>query len=204
MASITSSDYRRPYDYPFPPIDSYNRSPSATSSRVSDDMPQRYDNYQPSARTILPAFNDTPSHYSYPQHDTLRHEPNSPRLSTGNSSHSSPGPASHLRPLSNYEAVPYDGRARSSSTSPYAFPPVTSSPGRPGQISLPPPAQLLQPNGLLSLSEAQSSMRNVSDSSGPGPCRVELAPLRPLQRDHPYRRHPADDKALRMLGPRTT
>ncbi|OCH91692.1 hypothetical protein OBBRIDRAFT_792039 [Obba rivulosa] len=34
-----------------------------------------------------------------------------------------------------------------------------------------------------------------------GQCRVDLAPLRSLARNHPYRRCPADDRALRLLGP---
>jgi Gti1/Pac2 family transcription factor len=35
-----------------------------------------------------------------------------------------------------------------------------------------------------------------------GPTRVDLAPLHALQRSHPYRRDPVDDRALRLLGPR--
>jgi hypothetical protein len=37
-----------------------------------------------------------------------------------------------------------------------------------------------------------------------GPSRVDLAPLHALQRNHPYRRDPVDDRALRMLGPRSS
>lgn len=36
---------------------------------------------------------------------------------------------------------------------------------------------------------------------GEGPSRVKLAPLHSL-RNHPYRRDPVDDKALRLLRPR--
>lgn len=36
---------------------------------------------------------------------------------------------------------------------------------------------------------------------GGGAQRVALAPLHSLQRNHPYRRNPVDDRQLRMLGP---
>jgi hypothetical protein len=51
--------------------------------------------------------------------------------------------------------------------------------------------------------------QSVDESAGPegeidpgeGPSRVKLAPLHSL-RNHPYRRDPVDDKALRLLRPR--
>ncbi|KAF8893452.1 Gti1/Pac2 family-domain-containing protein [Infundibulicybe gibba] len=39
--------------------------------------------------------------------------------------------------------------------------------------------------------------------SSSGPCR-DLAPLNTLARPHPYRRDPVDDRALRLLGPRSS
>ena len=40
----------------------------------------------------------------------------------------------------------------------------------------------------------------TSPGAAAGPRRA-LAPLHQLQRNHPYRRFPMDDRALRMLGP---
>jgi hypothetical protein len=45
---------------------------------------------------------------------------------------------------------------------------------------------------------------NESRRGSIGPTRVDLAPLHALQRSHPYRRDPIDDKALRLLGPRSS
>lgn len=67
-------------------------------------------------------------------------------------------------------------------------------------ISLPPPGQLLRAEATSQLYEVTSP--GSGESAGVGPCRVELAPLHSLQRSHPYRRDPVDDKTLRLLGPR--
>ncbi|KAK0505084.1 hypothetical protein EDD18DRAFT_324447 [Armillaria luteobubalina] len=50
---------------------------------------------------------------------------------------------------------------------------------------------------------SSSSMSSVDDSrrGDIGPNRPALAPLHTLKRRHPYRRDPADDKALRLLDP---
>lgn len=55
-------------------------------------------------------------------------------------------------------------------------------------------------------SSSQKSRTSVSGSNkAGGPCRdLDLAPLNSLARLHPYRREPMDDRALRLLGPRST
>ncbi|EGO25873.1 hypothetical protein SERLADRAFT_388466 [Serpula lacrymans var. lacrymans S7.9] len=79
----------------------------------------------------------------------------------------------------------------------------TSSPPGAQALSLPPPAKLFPSEPPSQLYEVTSSPpRSTSEAAGPGPCRVDLAPLHSLQRNHPYRRDPVDDKALRLLGPR--
>ncbi|KAG2080202.1 hypothetical protein BD769DRAFT_1685197 [Suillus cothurnatus] len=65
-------------------------------------------------------------------------------------------------------------------------------------ISLPPPAQLFR-----SEPPPQYEVSSSADSSSIGPQRVGLAPLHSLQRSHPYKRDPVDDRALRLLGPRS-
>lgn len=67
------------------------------------------------------------------------------------------------------------------------------------QISLPPPAQLFRSEPPTQLYAVRSS----EDPAGAiGPPRVDLAPLRTLQR-RTYRRDPVDDMALRSLRPRS-
>ncbi|KAG1715759.1 hypothetical protein ID866_1383 [Astraeus odoratus] len=87
---------------------------------------------------------------------------------------------------------------------PYTYSPHRTTPpystNSTSQISLPPPAQLFQPEPPSQLYEVRNPP--YEESSGIGRCRVDLAPLRSLQRRHPYRRDPGDDKTLRRLGPR--
>ncbi|KAH7924215.1 hypothetical protein BV22DRAFT_972841, partial [Leucogyrophana mollusca] len=90
--------------------------------------------------------------------------------------------------------------------SPYLYSPFAQSSTSPSphglpHISLPPPAQLLRSDPPAQLYEVAPPHHAPNDSSGIGPCRVDLAPLYSLQRSHPYRRDPVDDKALRMLRP---
>jgi hypothetical protein len=75
-----------------------------------------------------------------------------------------------------------------------SFPSPHNSP----HISLPPPAQLFR-----SEPPPQYEVASSADSSSIGPQRVGLAPLHSLQRSHPYKRDPVDDRALRLLGPRS-
>ncbi|KIK40000.1 hypothetical protein CY34DRAFT_807665 [Suillus luteus UH-Slu-Lm8-n1] len=75
-----------------------------------------------------------------------------------------------------------------------SFPSPHNSP----HISLPPPAQLFR-----SEPPPQYEVASPADSSSIGPQRVGLAPLHSLQRSHPYKRDPVDDRALRLLGPRS-
>ncbi|KAF9218790.1 hypothetical protein BS17DRAFT_790659 [Gyrodon lividus] len=89
---------------------------------------------------------------------------------------------------------------------PYTYSPPTTStvytpPHNVSQISLPPPAQLFRSGPPSHLYEVPSSPEHTA--TGIGPSRVDLAPLHSLQRRHPYYRDPMDDKALRLLGPRS-
>ncbi|KAF9452775.1 hypothetical protein P691DRAFT_794164 [Macrolepiota fuliginosa MF-IS2] len=54
-------------------------------------------------------------------------------------------------------------------------------------------------------SSQKSRISGPGSSKSGGPCRdLDLAPLNSLARSHPYRREPMDDRALRLLGPRST
>ncbi|KAH7909291.1 Gti1/Pac2 family-domain-containing protein [Hygrophoropsis aurantiaca] len=125
-------------------------------------------------------------------------------------SYSPPPLPSVVRPSSaanafNHESLQPSESGRTSSPylySPYSQPSNSPSPHGLSHISLPPPAQLLRSEPPAQLYEVASSPHpSNGDSSGIGPCRVDLAPLYALQRSHPYRRDPLDDKALRMLRP---
>ncbi|KAF8835341.1 hypothetical protein BDN67DRAFT_959250 [Paxillus ammoniavirescens] len=94
-----------------------------------------------------------------------------------------------------------DGEGNLHTYSPHTTPPVYSPPHNASQISLPPPAQLLRSGPSSQLYEVPSSSEHAA--SGSEPPRVDLAPLHSLQRRHPYYRDPMDDKALRLLGPRS-
>ncbi|KAG1725414.1 uncharacterized protein EDB91DRAFT_91519 [Suillus paluster] len=73
------------------------------------------------------------------------------------------------------------------------------SPHSTSHISLPPPTQLFRSDP-----PPQYEVSSTADSiSSIGPQRVGLAPLHSLQRSHPYKRDPMDDRALRLLGPRS-
>lgn len=95
----------------------------------------------------------------------------------------------------------HDGYSRSIS-------PVSSEKTSPN-LSLPRHSPLLEctfPEERQSSYETTSSVRTRCGpegeiDAGEGPSRVKLAPLHSL-RNHPYRRDPVDDKALRLLHPR--
>ncbi|KAG2112077.1 Gti1/Pac2 family-domain-containing protein [Suillus clintonianus] len=72
------------------------------------------------------------------------------------------------------------------------------SPHNTPHILLPPPAQLFRSDP-----PPQYEVASAADPSSIGPQRVGLAPLHSLQRSHPYKRDPVDDRALRLLGPRS-
>jgi hypothetical protein len=115
-----------------------------------------------------------------------------------------PSPSCRMRPPStvgNFQAISRapddDGRESTQSAfsldNPASFPSPHNT-----HISLPPPAQLFR-----SEPPPQYEVSSSADSSSIGPQRVGLAPLHSLQRSHPYKRDPVDDRALRLLGPRS-
>lgn len=61
----------------------------------------------------------------------------------------------------------------------------------------------LSPTSSSNSSQKPRTQAPGSNKAG-GPCRdLDLAPLNSLSRLHPYRREPMDDRALRLLGPRS-
>lgn len=118
----------------------------------------------------------------------------------GNSSRSSPAPY-HGSPAGSHQPLHRSQDDVTNVNSPYAYSPHTAYPTHgTSQISLPPPAQLFRPEPPSQLIEVTTPSPEVP--VGIGPCRVDLAPLHSLQRSHPYRRDPVDDKTLRLLGNR--
>ncbi|KAG1736024.1 Gti1/Pac2 family-domain-containing protein [Suillus lakei] len=117
-----------------------------------------------------------------------------------------PSPSCRMRPPStvgNFQPVsraPDDDDDREPSQSAFALDHSASfpSPHNTPHISLPPPAQLFRSDP-----PPQYEVASTADSSSIGPQRVGLAPLHSLQRSHPYKRDPVDDRALRLLGPRS-
>ncbi|KAH7889092.1 Gti1/Pac2 family-domain-containing protein [Phlebopus sp. FC_14] len=207
-ASLT--DRRPSADYGSSPL-----YPSGTLSRdrppfirVPHDFQSRTDQYplvsNPSQGMSLPTSSSS-------LHDRMADYP--PRSSlpytyATSPSRSPPGsPSSHHRPPSTvgtFQPAPKSADAARGLSNPYSYSPhvpptVLASPHNVSQVSLPPPAELLRPDPPAQLYEVTGS----EDSAGVGPCRVDLAPLHSLQRNHPYRRDPVDDKALRLLGPRS-
>ncbi|KAL4078190.1 Gti1/Pac2 family-domain-containing protein [Scleroderma yunnanense] len=121
----------------------------------------------------------------------------------GGSSRSSPA-SHHGSPAGGYQSIHRSQDDVAGVNTPYTYSPQAAIPsysfhGKP-HISLPPAAQLLRSEPPSQLFEVTNPVPD--DSMGIGPFRVDLAPLHSLQRSHPYRRDPVDDKALRMLGPR--
>ncbi|KAG9220463.1 hypothetical protein CCMSSC00406_0003919 [Pleurotus cornucopiae] len=64
---------------------------------------------------------------------------------------------------------------------------------------------IVVPEATYDAPSPTSSMESDERRGSVGPSRrVDLAPLHALQRSHPYRRDPVDDRALRRLGPRSS
>lgn len=63
---------------------------------------------------------------------------------------------------------------------------------------------IVVPEATYDAPSPTSSMESDERRGSVGPRRVDLAPLHALQRSHPYRRDPVDDRALRRLGPRSS
>ncbi|KAG5221365.1 Gti1/Pac2 family-domain-containing protein [Salix suchowensis] len=65
--------------------------------------------------------------------------------------------------------------------------------------------QIVVPEATYDAPSPTSSIESDERRGSVGPSRrVDLAPLHALQRSHPYRRDPVDDRALRRLGPRSS
>jgi hypothetical protein len=112
-------------------------------------------------------------------------------------------PSSHIRPPStvgNFQPVSRvpDDDCKESAYSPPDHSASFPSPHSTSQVSLPPPAQLFRSDP-----PPQYEVASSADANSIGPQRVGLAPLHSLQRSHPYKRDPMDDRALRLLGPRS-
>lgn len=112
-------------------------------------------------------------------------------------------PSSHIRPPStvgNFQPVTRvsDDDCRENAISPEDRSTRFPSPHSISHVSLPPPAHLFRSDP-----SPQYEVPSPADASSIGPQRVGLAPLHSLQRSHPYKRDPMDDKALRLLGPRS-
>ncbi|KAF9236366.1 Gti1/Pac2 family-domain-containing protein [Melanogaster broomeanus] len=91
-----------------------------------------------------------------------------------------------------------DREANSYTYSPHTASTLYPSPHDVSQFSLPPPTQLYRselPSQLYEVISPEHSITGVGSS--------RLAPLHSLQRKQPYHRDPIDDKALRLLGPRS-
>jgi len=153
-------------------------APSSGAPRASED-------FYSTRPSFSCSYNLRPSR-SPPSSPSSQIRPPSPQIR-------SPSTVGNFQPVSR---VP-DDDCRESAFSPPDHSASFPSPRNISQISLPPPAQLFRsdPPPQYEVSSA--------DTGSIGPQRVGLAPLYSLQRSHPYKRDPMDDRALRLLGPRS-
>ncbi|KAK7473213.1 hypothetical protein VKT23_001311 [Stygiomarasmius scandens] len=203
---------------------SYNYVASSSTSVAGD---RRSNTYPPSSNaphsSVSPWYNsqyDThhPHHPNVPGFAPSPVEPAAPYPShSQTSSATAYHPPTSIRPLSSlisYSSTPVysdsyipDG-ASINLYDPHSPPPghipahhhaldVLAEPQHP--VPIVPTTIVLEENHL---DDGSSSPTNSSRSGEIGPVRErDLAPLHTLPRTHPYRRHPQDDEALRLLNP---
>ncbi|KAL0956834.1 hypothetical protein HGRIS_002945 [Hohenbuehelia grisea] len=196
MPSTHGSPHSLPTSYPISTHSGQHRPPQGhTPNSYTQVSPM---NMQERGIPAIPTRHDTQSPDAY----------RSPYTSPA-----SPYPSSSFNYPNSYPYPPSTSstphpHASASSLSRSQTPPQSP----PAQVMLPtlPPLNMLDNSSGSYPHQADSPTGSVAsddsyDRRALGPCRrVDLAPLHALQRTHPYRRDPLDDRTLRLLGPRSS